>query len=138
MPGITLGVDDDNKTFIHIAAYRGHSDVMKELLDCKADVNARNEEWKKALHLAAYRGRNELMKELLDRKADVNASDISGKTALHIAVDAIITCLTYAADVNLKDFYNKTALEYDSERTMNWRDKDEEKIIALLQKTCQS
>jgi len=80
------------------------------------------------------------MKELLDRKANVNASDNSGKTALHIAaqygyLNAVITCLTYGADVNLKNVDNKTALKYASERTMFWRDKDEEKIVALLQKT---
>jgi len=77
-------VYDYNQTALHLAANDGHSDVMKELLDCKAGVNARDNFGKTPLHIAS----------------------------LHGHPNAVIICLNYGTDVNLKDLSGKTAFEY--------------------------
>jgi len=46
----------DNQTALHLAAYQGHSDMMKELLENKADVNAKDIIGQTPLHIAAKYG----------------------------------------------------------------------------------
>jgi len=45
-------VYDHNQTALHQAAYLGHRDVIKEMLDCKADVHVRDNSGKTPLHYA--------------------------------------------------------------------------------------
>jgi len=103
-------VNNNNQTALHLAAYQGHSDVMKELLGCKADVNVRDKNGKTPLRIAAKYG----------------------------YLNAVKTCSTYGAYVNLKDFDNKTALHYAGALTGYFWAEYKEQIIALLQKTCQN
>jgi len=64
-----------NITALHHAASYGHSDVMKELLDSKADVNARDNSMETPLHDAAYNGHLIAVKTCLRNGADVNMVD---------------------------------------------------------------
>jgi len=74
----------NHQSALHESATRGNSDVMKALLDSKADVNARDLFGKTPLHFAARHGH----------------------------LNAVKTCLSYGADVYLKDIFNETALDY--------------------------
>ena len=77
------------------AARKGHTQVLKVLLDNKADVNVRRAtDGVAPLLMAANSGRTEAVKLLLDNKADVNASKHNGVTALYFAAPVSYTHLT--------------------------------------------
>ena len=80
-------ISADGWTPLHLAAYFGHPDAAKALLNKGADVNARstNAMRNTPLH-AAVAGRNlAIVKLLLDFGADVNATQSGGWTPLHAA-----------------------------------------------------
>jgi len=57
------------------AARKGHTEVIKALLENKAEVNVSRPTGTTPLYMAAQNGHTEVVKLLLDHKADVNASD---------------------------------------------------------------
>ena len=71
------------------AAWFGHIDVMRILIDKGADVNAKNKNGATALILAADKGNAEIVSFLIDKGADVNAKDGNG-TALMLAANKTI------------------------------------------------
>jgi ankyrin repeat protein len=78
----------------HIAAQRGHAEVLRKLVDKKADVNAKTKDdatkhqgWA-PLHYAAYRGHRECAEVLLDAKANIEAETKAGETPIWLAVQA--------------------------------------------------
>jgi len=74
-----------NQTALHRAASNGHCDVMKELLDSKADVNVRDKDGFTQLHWAAVSGNPIAVKTCLSYGADVNARENNNLTALQLA-----------------------------------------------------
>ena len=57
---------------IHLAAERGHKDVMEVLLHKGADVNVKDNQGQTPLHKAAANGKTQVLELLLDRGANVN------------------------------------------------------------------
>lgn len=85
-PSISIAAQDkDGRTSLHEAASYGHLEVLKLLLDAKAEVATQDNYGRTALHRAAWKGHSEVVKLLLDAKADVNTPDNDGWTALHQA-----------------------------------------------------
>lgn len=77
---------EDGKTALHLAAEKGHGDVLWYLLKQGASVAARDVEKHTAFVLAAEFGHSGLLKCLREYGADINARDINGNTAfLHAA-----------------------------------------------------
>merc|ERR1712029_908277 len=70
----------------HKAARENHLNVVKELLDRGADIEAQSMGGGTALHIAAGSNHLDVVKELLDRGANQDAQDDDGETALHRAV----------------------------------------------------
>ena len=62
-------------SFIHYACRNGLSKVVKELIDCKADLNVFDEEKFTPLHWTAFEGNTELTKELIENGADIDVPD---------------------------------------------------------------
>jgi hypothetical protein len=70
------------RTPLFIAASHGHANVLRALIDCGADKEAKNEHGKSALFICAYFGRTECLRVLLQSGADKNACDDAGETPL--------------------------------------------------------
>src|SRR2546421_13875 len=60
---------------LFIAAKKGHSEVVKLLLETKADVSVTDYYGKTALYMAAKNGHSAVVKLLLKAKADDNVTD---------------------------------------------------------------
>jgi uncharacterized protein len=69
-------------TGLMVAAERGRADIVKLLLDHKADPNAAGRDGTTALMLAAENNQPEILKLLIGRGADPNRQDNNGWTAV--------------------------------------------------------
>eukprot|EP00296_Roombia_truncata_P007712 JP446163.1.p1 GENE.JP446163.1~~JP446163.1.p1 ORF type:complete len:486 (+),score=101.85 JP446163.1:91-1458(+) len=72
-------------TPLHTAAYFGHSDVVKQLMQAGADINAEDRIQRTPLHCATINGHSDVVKQLIQAGADINAKDCFGKTPLNLA-----------------------------------------------------
>jgi ankyrin repeat protein len=81
-------LDYCNRTPLHIAASKGHSDAARALLEAGAAVNACNTDGKSILHYAAVQGSKAVVSLLLAFGADVTAVDVQRETPLFAAVRA--------------------------------------------------
>jgi ankyrin repeat protein len=117
-PYVLQAHSSDGWTPLHLAAFFGHPDLAKALLDRGADVNARSTNAMKntPLHAAAAGGRTELVDLLLHRGADANARQEGGSTALHSAAQAgnremVAVLLANGAEVNARADNQQSALD---------------------------
>lgn len=67
---------------LHFAGKNGCTNIVKLLLENKADVNAATNEGISTLHIAAFGNHEGIIKLLLNHGADVNAKDKAGSTPL--------------------------------------------------------
>lgn len=77
--------DWDQRTALRAAAWGGHEDIVKALLQHGADVNRTDDEGRTALIAAAYMGHSEIVQHLLDFGATIDHADSDGRTALSVA-----------------------------------------------------
>ena len=112
------GDDADNEgfTLLHVAAERSRVDIMKLLLEKKADVNKLNDNLWSPLHSAAFASSTEAVQLLLDHGAKINA-DRDGWFPSHIAAEKgdppLIDCLFKGCkdlDVNAKHYSEWSSL----------------------------
>jgi cytohesin len=100
--------NNNGSTPLHIAAYKGHVEIVKILLDRGADLNAKDNTGHAPLHWAAIEGHVDVVRVLLDRGANPNAKNNTGHTPLHNAayfghVEIVKILLDRGADLNAKD-----------------------------------
>jgi len=115
-PGLVRTWSADGFTPLHLAAFFGHGDAAKLLIECGSDVNAvaRNPELQVTpLHSAAAGGHTEIVKVLLEHGADVNARQGGGFTPLHSAAqnddrESVEALLEAGADPSLESDEGKT------------------------------
>ncbi|GBM40117.1 Ankyrin-3 [Araneus ventricosus] len=74
-------------TSLHVAAEKGHTELVNFLLEKGASVNKESDEQLIPLHLASMRGNAEIVSALLSQKSDVNAETIDGHTPLIFAAE---------------------------------------------------
>lgn len=86
-PALGSAFSPDGFTPLHLAAFFGHPDIARLLVEQGADTQAvaRNPMRVMPLHSAAAARQFEIAKLLVDRGADVNASQELGFTPLHEA-----------------------------------------------------
>lgn len=100
---------------LQLAASRGETNLIEEILAQGADINELNKHGKTALMLAAGNGRVEVAKLLLKHNATIDAQEIDGMTALMMAAsdgktEAVQLLIEHGADVNVFNNYGATAM----------------------------
>lgn len=73
-------------TLLHEAARLGFSNIVKRLIDDKADVNAKDNTGQTPLHFAAAEGQTDTATVLIGNGAKVNEKDSHGNTPLALAL----------------------------------------------------
>ena len=83
-----VDVEAKNKlglTAMAAAAFKGHADVIGQLVETKADVNAANETGQTPLMFAVQSGKVKAVEAVLKAGAKAHAKDKEGNTALSLA-----------------------------------------------------
>ena len=115
---LLLAHSTDGWTPLHLAAFFGHPELAKGLINRGADVDARstNSMRNTPLHAAVAGRRVAVIKLLLANGADANARQEGGWTALHGAAQSgdremVETLLANGADANARAGNNQSALD---------------------------
>lgn len=108
---------------LQMAAERGETEILKVLLDTKAEIDAVGKQTNRgiskeytALHAAVERGKTHVAKLLLERGANPNIIDTWKKTPLHYAaetgnVEIVKALLRHKADLTIKDRFDHSPLD---------------------------
>jgi ankyrin repeat protein len=107
-PQYTSAISGFGGTALHPASYVGHLEVVRLLLKCGADVDARGDADMSPLQLASLHGHLNLVKCFLDHGADANSQDNFHRTPLSLAAgrgfDKIVqVLLEHDADANFRN-----------------------------------
>jgi ankyrin repeat protein len=98
--------DSDKVSWLSIASEVGHLELIKNLIDAKADPNSAAEDGVVPLNVAAQNGNLEVVKALIAAKADPNLAAEDGVTPLYKAaqdgyLEVVKAFITAKADPNL-------------------------------------
>ncbi|KAK8751767.1 hypothetical protein OTU49_010264 [Cherax quadricarinatus] len=119
--GVAVDTTERGRTSLHHAAVEGHLDVVKVLLNWKADVNKRSkaedDNGGTPLHLAAEEGHADIMELLVSAGADAEAIDLKGRRASHRAasrgqLEALQLLQEIGCDLNARDNGKATPIHH--------------------------
>ena len=131
--GVNVNELDNGDAPLVMAAYEGHNEIVKLLLEAGADVTAVDPGMKAtALHAAAYAGRTEAARLLIAHHIDIDKQGpYNGYTALHDAlwqnhIETAQVIIEAGANLNLKSNQGQTPLEFA-------RSKKLKELVALME-----
>jgi ankyrin repeat protein len=106
-----------NVVSIHLSAYQGELDKVKNYIRKGTDVNTVDSFGATPLHYAAVRGSKEVVEFLIASGADINAKKKSGDTPLHWAAisgskDVVELLVDNGANINAKGQWDYTPIFY--------------------------
>ena len=106
---------DDGCSPLHLAAFSGQEDVVDELLQREADVDARDRFGSTPLHYAAFAGTSEIARTLMTAGADPAARNDSLTSVLHMAarggaLDLVDELLAHGFEPDTVNLYGETPL----------------------------
>ncbi|KAK1286643.1 hypothetical protein QJS10_CPB20g00248 [Acorus calamus] len=79
--------DREGRTAVHVAAGKGHVQMVRMLVEGGADKDARSGDGRTALHRAAANGDRDMVVALLEMGADCEIPTVRGQTPLDVARD---------------------------------------------------
>jgi ankyrin repeat protein len=127
-------LDDNGDAPLVMAAYEGHNEILKLLLEAGADVSAVDPGMKAtALHAAAYAGRTEAAKLLIAHHIDIDKQGpYNGYTALHDAlwqnhIETAKVIIEAGANLSLKSNQGQTPLEFARSKKLG-------ELVTLMEK----
>ncbi len=93
------------------------AETIEMLLNCGAEINARDKNGYTALHHYTQWWRKDNSELLIRKGADIDAVDMNGRTSLHWAAiigraEKTALLLKYHANREIKDRFGKTAIDY--------------------------
>ncbi|XP_016398403.1 ankyrin repeat domain-containing protein 50-like [Sinocyclocheilus rhinocerous] len=108
-------VDSEGWTALRSAAWGGHKEAVRLLLEAGAEIDGCDSDGRTALRAAAWGGHEEILLTFLDHGAEVDRSDREGRTPLIAAAymghkEAVEILLNAGANLNLADGDGRTAL----------------------------
>ena len=109
--------DQWGNTALVWGAHYGYTDIVKLLIDAKANLDLKDVMNQTALMKASDKGHTDIVKILISVNADVNVKDIRGQTALIMAsqnghADIVKLLIDAKANVDTKDKEGLTALRW--------------------------
>eukprot|EP00904_Undaria_pinnatifida_P009511 jgi/Undpi1/5690/HiC_scaffold_2.g00964.m1 len=109
--------DSDSFTALHFACNGGHRDVVDQLIQHRAEVNARSHFQSTPLHFACEHGFVEIVRLLLSNGATVDARNSDQATPLHFAsqkghIDAVQLLVGAGAKVDARSNRGNSPLHY--------------------------
>ncbi len=128
-------LSNDPSTCLHVAAYYGHLDATKLLLEEGANVDAVTGNFQfTPMMLASLKNEPEIVELLLEHNARTDLKDREGLTALHIAAYharlSVVQVLVGKSNVNARDNKGRTPLGSAEERY--WEGRDYGAVIEYL------
>ncbi|RYP81431.1 hypothetical protein DL769_001997 [Monosporascus sp. CRB-8-3] len=113
--GTEIEAVGNGKTALHIAAESGNVDMLRFLMELKADPLARDKLGRTALHIAVEQGQESAVLELSRDQRIINAQALDGQTALHAAASLGNTRLVHqliaaGSCIEAKDASGRTSL----------------------------
>jgi len=107
-------------SLLHLAASRGHSGIIAELVRLQMNVDMRNDTQETPLHVAVYAGHILVVDQLIDYGADIDAVNNDHETCLFYAArksfPAIIRLLIQRGiDMSIRDAYDELAVDHVSQ-----------------------
>lgn len=131
-------LDPNGDAPLVMAAYLGHADIVRMLLDAGADLAAVDPGMRAtALHAAAYAGRTEAARVLVERGIDIDKQGpVNGYTALHDAIwqnniETAEVIINGGANLHLKNHDGQTPLDFA-------RAKHRKEIVALIERAARA
>ena len=112
-------VDTQDNQLIHLAAYFGHLEMVKYLIEKEAQLNSPNKFYETPLMIAIKRNQWQIVKYLIIKGAKLDIKDEKDQTSVHKAIAELrssfgLDCAKYlvksGANVNAKDKYGLTPL----------------------------
>ncbi|XP_072912482.1 ankyrin repeat domain-containing protein 6b isoform X3 [Hemitrygon akajei] len=83
--GARIAVTKHGRTALHLAAYKGHIDVVRILLKASCDLDIQDDSDQTALYRAAVVGNTEVISALILEGCSLDRQDKAGNVALHLA-----------------------------------------------------
>ncbi|RNA37255.1 E3 ubiquitin- ligase MIB2 isoform X2 [Brachionus plicatilis] len=90
---------DDGFSAFHLAALNGHKEVIKCLIESRADKEVLNNRRQTPLLLSVAQLHPSIIELLVDKKANVNAVDEDGDSCLHLALNDKLANLDPSAQI---------------------------------------
>ena len=126
-------LDPNGDAPLVMAAYLGHTEIVRKLLDAGADVGAVDPSMRAtALHAASYAGRTDAARLLIEHGIDIDKQGpVNGYTALHDAIwqnniDTAKVIVDGGANLRLKNHDGQTPLDFA-------KAKRRKEIVALIE-----
>lgn len=105
----------EGRTAVHVATYYDRPEMLKFLIDRKADANAQDDNYESALMIASLHGHRKCFSVLLPISTEIDITLSLFQSSWAGYLDITIALLEAGANPFIKDWHNKTAADWAKE-----------------------